>query len=167
VTLSYVVIPAVRHPGSVFEPESSSQYTWEGEIVELPKILLIIVIAILLLSSFASAAGPETKTTVITKEDNGKEITLSEGAIVEVRLEQSAGTGYLWQIVEVDETHLSVLGSTEVPLKEGHIVGGPLLKTWKFKAVKAGQTYLEILLYRPWEGPEKAADSFRVKIQIR
>ena len=104
---------------------------------------------------------------VFTKEDHGKEITILAAAVFEVRLEQAGGTGYLWQIVEPDETHLRVLESTEIPLKEGRIAGGPLLKTWKIKAVKAGHTHLKMLLYRPWEGTQKAADSFEVKIQIR
>jgi predicted secreted protein len=73
----------------------------------------------------------------------------------------------MWQIVELDQTRLRVLESTEIPLKQGRSAGGPLLKTWKIKAVKVGQTDLEILLYRPWEGPEKAVDSLQVKIQIR
>jgi predicted secreted protein len=104
---------------------------------------------------------------VITKEDNGKDIAVPKGAIFEVRLEHSGGTGYLWEIVEPDETHLRVLDSTEIPLKEGRILGGPLLKTWKIKAVKVGQADLKVLLYRPWEGTEKAVDSLQVKIQIK
>jgi len=138
-----------------------------GETVELPRIFLFIVFVLLLFAPFASAQGPEPQTAVITQKDNGKEIAVPEGAIFEVRLEQSGGTGYLWQIVEPDETHLKVLESAEIPLRQGRIVGGPLLKTWKIKAVKVGQTDLKILLYRPWEGTEKAADSFHVKIQIR
>jgi predicted secreted protein len=135
--------------------------------VELSRIFLLIVFVLLLFAGFASARGPEAKTAVITKEDNGKEIAVPEGAIFEVRLEHSGGTGYMWQIVEPDETHLKVLESTEIPLREGRIAGGPLLKTWKIKAVKVGQADLKILLYRPWEGTEKAADSLQVKIQIR
>jgi len=135
--------------------------------VELPRIFILIVFVLLLFAGFASAQGPQPKTAVITKEDNGKEIAVPEGAIFEVRLQHSGGTGYLWQIVDPDETHLKVLESTEIPLKEGRIAGGPLLKTWKIKAVKVGQADLKILLYRPWQGPEKAADSLHVKIQIR
>ncbi len=135
--------------------------------MELPRIFFLIVFALLLFARFASAEGPEPKTTVITKDYNGKEIAVPKGAVFEVRLEHSAGTGYSWQIVEPDETHLRVLESTEIPLKQGLIVGGPLLKTWKIKAVRAGQADLKILLYRPWEGTEKAADSLRVKIRIR
>jgi predicted secreted protein len=108
-----------------------------------------------------------SKAVVFTKEDHGKEITIFAAAIFEVRLEHSGGTGYLWQIVEPDKTHLRVLDSNEIPLKEGRILGGPLLKTWKIKAVKVGQADLKVLLYRPWEGPAKAVDSLQVKIQIK
>ncbi|MGD0398662.1 MAG: protease inhibitor I42 family protein [Syntrophobacteraceae bacterium] len=135
--------------------------------MELPRIFLLIVFVPLLFAGFASAQGPGPNTVVITKEDNGKEIVVPEGAIFEVRLEHSGGTGYLWEIVEPDETHLRVLESTEVPLKDTRILGGPLLKTWKIKAVKVGQADLKILLYRPWEGTEKAVDSLHVKILIK
>ena len=133
----------------------------------LPKIFLLIAFAVLLFAGFASAQGKEPKTLVITKEDNGKQIVVPEGEIFEVRLEHAGGTGYLWEIVEPDETHLKVLESNEIPLREGRIVGGPLLKTWKIKTMKVGRADLKILLYRPWEGPEKAVDSLQVKIQIK
>ncbi len=131
------------------------------------KFFLLIVCMLLLLAPFASAQGPEPKTVAIDKEDDGKQIAVSEDAVFEVRLEQPIWMGYLWQIVELDKKHLKVLESPQIPLKQGWIVGGPLLKTWKIKAVKAGKTDLKILLFRPWEGTEKAVGSFHVKIQIR
>ena len=135
--------------------------------MELHRIFLLIVFVLLLFAGFASAQGPGPKTVVITKEDNGKEITVPKGAIFEVRLEHAGGTGYLWEMVEPDETHLRVLESTEIPLKDERVLGGPLLKTWKIKAVKVGQADLKVLLYRSWEGTEKAVDSLHVKIRIK
>ena len=135
--------------------------------MEIPRIFLLIAFIVLLFAGFASAQGPRPKTVVITKEDNGKQIVVPEGEIFEIHLEHAGGTGYGWEIVEPDETHLKVLHSTEVPLRDERILGGPLLKTWKIKAVKVGQADLKILLYRPWEGPEKAVDSLQVEIQIK
>jgi len=135
--------------------------------VEPFKILLLtLIVAVpVLCSGFASGAG-ETAAQVITKEDNGREIAVPEGAIIEVRLEQPGATGFSWQIVSPDETFLKVLESTETPLKPPPIVGSPVLKVWKIRTVKSGQAVLRILLYRPWEGPGKAAESFEVKFQI-
>ena len=135
-------------------------------MVELYRIVIFIAILLLPFAALASMAGAEPGT-VITQADNGKEITVSEGEVFEVRLERSGGTGYSWEIVDPDETHLKVLTSTDTPLKDGRIVGGPLLTKWQIKAVKAGNTQLKILLYRPWEGPEKAAEKFQVNIHIK
>ena len=128
---------------------------------------IIVVIAIFALSTACIASGAQANSLVITKADDGKEITVPKGGLMEVRLKQSGGTGYLWQIVDPDETHLKVLGSTDTPLKQGKIVGGPLLKTWKIQAVESGQAELKIFLYRSWEGIEKAADRFQVRIRIQ
>jgi predicted secreted protein len=135
--------------------------------MELSRVLVLMLVLILPVAAFASEGVAEGSGTVITKEDNGKEITAPEGATFEVRLEQAGATGYLWQIVDPDEVHLKVLESNTTPLKGEKIVGGPLLVTWKLKAVKAGRADLKILLYRPWEGIQKAADSFQVRINIR
>ena len=134
--------------------------------MELSKILVVIAIAFMPLACLVSAAVPGANTVLITKADDGKEITVPEGAVIGVQLEQSGGTGYTWEIVDPDQTHLSVLESNDIPLKKPPVVGGPMLKTWQIKAVKKGQTQLKILLYRSWEGVEKAVDKFQVKITI-
>ena len=134
--------------------------------METCRIILFIAILFLPFAALASTAGAEPGT-VITQADNGKEITVSESEVFEIRLEQAGGTGYSWEIVDPDKTHLQVLATTHTPLKKGPILGGPLLTTWQVKAVKAGNTQIRILLYRPWEGPEKAAERFQVSIRIR
>jgi predicted secreted protein len=138
-----------------------------GAVLEICKILVVIAIIALPLACFASGANSQASAIVVTKSDDGKEVTVAKGAIIEVRLEQSGGTGYLWQIVDPDQTHLKVLGSADSPLKQGRIVGGPMLKTWRIKAVQSGQTELKIFLYRSWEGIESAVDRLQVKILIR
>ncbi len=130
------------------------------------RILVVIAIVVLSLAALASTGHSGAEAVVITKVDDGKEITVPEGSIFEVRLEQSSGTGYSWEIVDPDQTHLQVLEATDTALSHLPKVGGPLRKTWQIKAVKAGQTELRILLYRPWEGIEKAAEKFQVKIRI-
>ncbi len=133
--------------------------------MELYRIFLAIAILLLPFAGPASVGGVEPQT-VVRKADNGKEITVSAGEVFEIRLERSGGTGYSWEIINPDKTYLKVLSSTDTPLKDG-LLGGPMLKKWRIKAVKAGNTELKILLYRSWEGIEKAADSFQVKIEIR
>lgn len=134
--------------------------------MELYRIFIFIAILLLPFAALSSVAGAEPLT-VITQADNGKEVTVSEGEVFEVRLERSGGTGYSWEMADPDGTHLKVLASGDTLLKDGRIVGGPVLTKWQIKAVKAGNTQLKILLYRPWEGPEKAAEKFQVNIHIK
>jgi predicted secreted protein len=131
------------------------------------RIVIFMMILFSSLTVFASQNGSQHMAQVLTKDNNGNEITLSPADIFEVRLKQPGATGYLWQVVDLDQAHLLVLETKETPLKEGRIVGAPLLKIWKIKALKAGQTDLKILLYRPWEGTARAAESFEVRINIR
>ena len=134
--------------------------------MESSKILLI-AIAFFSFAGLASAGHAENQAIIITGADDGKQITVPEGSTFEVRLEQRGATGYSWEIVHPDQTYVEVLESSNTPLSEAPKAGGPVQKTWRIKALKAGQTELNIYLYRPWEGIEKAAERFHVTIRIQ
>lgn len=131
------------------------------------KIVVVIATAALFLGAVASSWAAEP-VTVITKADNGKEITVPKGATFEVRLEQASGTGYMWEIVKLDESRLKVIESTDTVLSHDRaLAGGPLRKTWKIEATGEGTSEIEALLYRVWEGTGKAAESFHATIRVR
>lgn len=114
------------------------------------------------------ASGAQSEEVVVTKADNGKQITVDKGATIRVQLQQSSGTGYLWQLVNLDETHLKVLGpAAHIALKQGRIGGGPMLRSWDIEAVSRGQTELNALLYRSWEGTKSAVEKVHVRIFIK
>jgi predicted secreted protein len=124
--------------------------------------LMIIFCACAIQAVAASAPGP----VVVTKDDNGKEITVLEGGIVEITMQYPAGTGYSWEITEIDKSRLEVLDTGTKPVQEGPTMGGPILKTWRIKAIGKGTTKLRMYYYRVWEGLEKAADKFEVTIRV-
>ena len=132
---------------------------------------LFLAIILLPLTACATEGGSRPKAMLFTLADNGKHITLCAGQTFEIRLKQAGGTGYLWQIVDLNKTHLRVLRSNTTPIRSGppggpDLAGGPLERTWIIEAVKAGKTDLSILLYRSWEGHGKAADTFKLGIDI-
>jgi predicted secreted protein len=55
---------------------------------------------------------------------------------------------------------------TPEPPEKSDLVGGPVKKTWLIKAREKGKTELRFLHFRPWEGKEKAVDSFILKVRI-
>jgi predicted secreted protein len=129
------------------------------------RILLFLAIFV---SSFVAAAfaASEPGEVIVTKNDNGKEISVPQGGVVQINMQYPAGTGYSWEIADLDKSRLEVLDVSTKPLKEGQIMGGPILQTWRIKAIAKGGTQLKMYYYRSWEGLGKAADEFEITIRV-
>ena len=104
---------------------------------------------------------------ILKKQDNGKETTVRRGDIIQIELERSGGTGYEWYLDEAYKAYFDLLKEDkEENLREG-FVGAPVITRWQLKAVKQGTTELKLFLYRDWEGKDRAASLFQVKVKIR
>jgi len=105
-------------------------------------------------------------TVILRKGDHGKEFTLKRGEVFEIQLEGTGGTGYGWHVRDLDTGHLDLLGEKTKADSSGRL-GGPVLGLWTFRAKEPGNTEIKLDYYRPWEGLQKAAEYFRVKIIIQ
>ena len=133
----------------------------------LSKLFIALVLVLLPCAAFAAGGGQVSKVMTVGSEKNGGQISIPEGSVLEVKLQQPGATGYSWEVVNLDQSRLQLVDSSSNPVKSGPVLGGPLLKKWHFKAVGKGQTELRISLYRPWEGVDKAADNYVVLVQIQ
>jgi predicted secreted protein len=118
-----------------------------------------------------NTASSKTAPRILTMEDNGKEIGLGLGETIKVELKFSGGTGYLWYIDALDESHLKLIGEEVKNISPGNpgkrpVLGGPSLSVRTFKAIAPGDTTLRLLEYRVWEGKEHAINKFEVKVHI-
>ena len=89
-------------------------------------------------------------TTVVRMPDNGKEIRVPAGTVIELALKEQAGTGYIWEFQHLDPRHFKVLHTDTRSLAEPHRVGGPLLRVWQIKTLAPGVTRLSLDYLRPW-----------------
>jgi predicted secreted protein len=136
------------------------------------KVFLLIITAIFYQAGFCDGiitAEEEMDTervTIVKKHDNGKEIHIKSGDIIQIELEGSGSTGYEWYLDETykDYFHLIKEDKEEI-LREG-FVGTPVIRRWQLKAVNQGETELKFLLYRDWEGKDKAASLFKIRVKI-
>jgi predicted secreted protein len=138
----------------------------------------IFIFTLIFLSCEAMAMQPPENTAssnpaprVLTMEDNGKDIKLCPGETIKVELKFSGGTGYLWYVDGLDESHLKLTGEEVKDIapqnpENGPLMGGPSLSIRTFKAVAPGDTTLRLLEYRTWEGKERAVNKFEVKVHI-
>ena len=125
----------------------------------------IVFLCLFLFILAGSTAFGSTAITV-TPADSGKTITVRRGEIVRVELPSHGGTGFLWQADPFDRAHLELLTTESGNEHPNKMSGETVISLWDFKAIQAGETTLTMRLYRPWEGKEKAAETFSVIIKI-
>ncbi|MFH0930015.1 MAG: protease inhibitor I42 family protein [Candidatus Moraniibacteriota bacterium] len=108
-----------------------------------------------------------TSEKTITKQDNGKEISLKAGEIIQIELEENGSTGYVWQIDNLDKTYFELVAEeTRKTETENNLVGAPVVGVWKIKALKKGSSSVKMDYFRSWEGRESAVDHFAVDLEI-
>ena len=107
----------------------------------------------------------DQKTIMITKEDNGKEISLKTGDVIRIELKELGSAGYGWYVDELNKEYLELV-SKETKVVSEDKIGAPVMAVWLFKAKKKGSSELKMDHYRAWEGKERAAEHFSIKILI-
>jgi predicted secreted protein len=105
------------------------------------------------------------KTIIIRKQDNGKEIKVKCGSVVQIELEQLGSAGYSWNIDKVNTDYL-VLLSDETAAGTESKIGASVLRKWRFKTIKKGSVEIKMNYYRKWEGIGKATEHFLIKLSI-
>jgi predicted secreted protein len=104
--------------------------------------------------------------TILTADDNGKEIKARVDDILRVDLNFQGGAGYTWYPDELNEK-LIMLKDIKTEVVSGkNMVGGPMLGKWYFQVLAPGDTELKMLYYRTWEGKGHAIKKFELKLHI-
>lgn len=102
--------------------------------------------------------------TVLTEQDNDREVTLPVGQEVALSLPENRTTGYRWDIAEADDSLLDVQPAEPSP--PSGAVGSGGRARWIVRAKAAGTTRLALKYWRPWEGDRSAGMRFGVHLRI-
>ena len=127
-------------------------------------LLTLLLIGFLLMAMQPQASGSEMIR--LTKNDSGKEITVPLDAVIQIELAAAGGTGYLWQFDDLDREHFQLLKTETAKDERPDLIGGPLVTRWQVKTRQRGQAELRLYYFRPWEGKDKAADQFVIRVRI-
>lgn len=125
-------------------------------------------VAILFISLIAvnNCANAENKLE-LTQQDNGREITVKIGDIIQIELKSFGSAGYMWKFDNFNTNYLELLQEeTKRTTKERGITGAPVFKIWKLKAKKKGNITISLYYYRGWESKHNAKDSFTIQLTI-
>ena len=83
------------------------------------------------------------------------------GDVIEVRLPETATTGYLWQ-PEVDEQTLQLVGDERSAPEQPR--GAPGVRVISFKVLEPQATELRVVKRRPWDS--EAKDAFTLTVEV-
>jgi inhibitor of cysteine peptidase len=106
------------------------------------------------------------KPVTLTEKDTGGSVKLTKGALLEVKLPSTAGTGYTWQIVKNNPEQLVLQGRSQIIRPDKKVVGGKQTQLFRFKAEWVGTSDLEIVYRRPFEKGKTPAKTFSVTVTI-
>jgi len=111
-------------------------------------------------------ADDNMKSRTVTLADDGSEIDVAAGELLKVELVVQGGTGYDWHNDGLDRDHLELVETATEQISDKRPAGGPVKKTWLFKAVASGGTELNMAYYRVWEGNGSSSKRFKIKLNI-
>ncbi len=133
-------------------------------LVKLGLLLIAVIVGV----TVASAGGGDV--TNVDASYAGQEVEVAVGESLVLALESNRTTGFQWALVEnSDQTALQHAGHKYVPYENTDPplpgVGGKEL--WTFKALKKGTSTISMEYSQPWEGGEKAAETFVLTVLVR
>jgi len=133
-------------------------------VVKLGLLLIAVIVGV----TVASAGGGDV--TNVDASYAGQEVEVALGESLVLALESNRTTGFQWALVEnSDQTALQHAGHKYVPYENTDPplpgVGGKEL--WTFKALKKGKSTISMEYSQPWEGGEKAAETFVMTVLVR
>jgi inhibitor of cysteine peptidase len=118
-----------------------------------------------------SSAGAKAKSSVptvtITEQDNGKDIDLTTGAVLIVKLPSNPSTGYRWSVAgDPAPLKLERTSFSKGAPKSGAL-GASGISIFRLSASSAGLSNLTLLYRRSWEYNIAPAKSFSVRVDVR
>jgi predicted secreted protein len=116
-------------------------------------------------TAFSEEVMKKENLVILTKQDQGKEIEVKVGDVIQIELEAMGTAGYQWFVEGLDQEMLKLISEETKALHPGRL-GAPVLMVWKFEVIKEGTTEIRMDHYRTWEGKEQSTDHFEVKIKV-
>ena len=106
----------------------------------------------------------------LSVKDHGSQIEVDVAQSLVLTLESNPTTGFRWELVGLEDAVLQPMGDAEFkvaseldPPPPG--TGG--VEIYRFEAVDAGETLLELVYRRPWEEGVEPLETFSIRVTAR
>lgn len=102
---------------------------------------------------------------VVTRNDQGRTITVQTGDAIVLWIEENLSTGYSWDIAAESRPVLALQHSEHVAATGG-LMGCNGMRLLHFVAQVPGSQPIRLQLRRPWDPPNQAIDQFSVTVVV-
>jgi inhibitor of cysteine peptidase len=131
--------------------------------------LMLPALGVMLMLATGAFAQPPTQApppeeVVVTAADDGREVELSEGQTLVVRLQANPSTGYGWQVVAPEGVGVLRLTDDGEFQPDSDLLGAPATQVLRFAPVQEGETTLRLEYRRPWEPAGVPAQEFSLQL---
>lgn len=124
------------------------------------------IVVMLLMTIFAAGCGP-TGEVRFDMADNGRQIEAEVGQILAISLESNPTTGFGWELIELEDPILQLMGEAEFqPSESNEIVGAGGTETFRFEVASTGQTTLTLVYRRSWEEGVEPLETFSLNVIV-
>jgi len=120
-------------------------------------------ISLLLFSLFVGCGDSTAGPLLVTEEQDGGTVTLTQGQHMTLTLPGNPSTGYEWKVPQEIQATLTLHDSSYTPGSDR--IGAPGRYTFDFEAQQVGTVNLQMAYARGWE-TEAPADTFSLTIEI-
>jgi len=124
------------------------------------------ILALLLVALMLAVGCGSTNEVFLDTDNNGEQIEVKQDQFIVIELEGNPSTGFDWEVKEVDEAILTLVGEREYEF-DSKLLGAPGVVTFRFEVVKAGETTLELIYHRAWEEEVAPLEIFSVNIMVK
>jgi len=107
--------------------------------------------------------------TIVDESQSGGQIELTVGDTLMVKLVSNASTGFSWQLADISDQLVLQNTDQEFILPESEATpppGTPGEEIWTFETIGAGVSTISMEYSRPWEGGEKAVETFTLTVTV-
>ncbi len=138
---------------------------------QLVRRAFAVVLAFASISAITTLPAADAKNAdsvvTVTEADNGKDVDLTTGQTLQVKLKSIPGTGYAWTL-DGDPAPLKLTKSFSQRSKNTTgMAGAPQMSVFQLSANSAGVATLTFIYRRAWEYDVAPAKTFSIRVNVR
>lgn len=138
----------------------SRTYGWRSAVA-----LMIMLVSICVTAQQAADTKKSGSVVGVFEADNGKDIDLTTGQTLRIKLKTIDGTGYVWA-VSGDPAPLKLI-KTSTQNNNSRRAGGSQMSVFELGASSAGLANVTLVYRRSWEYNVPPAKTFSIRVNVR